>query len=204
MTQELVERLRDAATRLGADPVAVAQLAQAHGSAAFSSMLVLLAMASVLPLPGVGNITGLAVLPMALALWRGRGAGGLPERLAALRMPARLAGQVLRSLAGVYALCGRWSRRRLCRLALPGPRSWLAVKIALMGVLIFLPIPLGNILPAIALGLLGLALAFEDGLLVLLATVFAGLSVLYTAALGAAAWWWGVAPLMQWLGGWGG
>jgi hypothetical protein len=68
-----------------------------------------------------------------------------------------------------------------------------------MGALIFLPIPLGNVLPALALVLLGLGLAFRDGLAVLLATALAGAAVVYTAALGMVAWAWGLAPLMQWL-----
>jgi hypothetical protein len=54
---------------------------------------------------------------------------------------------------------------------------------------------LGNVLPAIAVALLGLGLAFRDGLVVLLSTLFASLSVAYVAALGL-----GLVQLGAWLG----
>ena len=57
-----------------------------------------------------------------------------------------------------------------------------------MAVLIILPIPFGNVLPALALMLLGLGLAYRDGVAVLLAIGTAAAALLYTATLGLAAW----------------
>ena len=67
------------------------------------------------------------------------------------------------------------------------------------GLLIILPIPLGNVLPALALMLLGLGMVFRDGIAVLVSATLATSAVLYTAGLGLVAWIWGVAPLMRWL-----
>jgi hypothetical protein len=173
MKPSLHQRLRDAASSLSGEPVALSQLVALHGTAAQGSVLVLLAM------------------------WRGQGSSALPQRVAKLQLSARWARQVLRLLARFYGLAGRCSHQRLSHLAVARPRSWMAGHVGLMGGLIFLPIPLGNVLPALALVLLGLGLAFRDGWAVLLATAAASMALAYTLALGMAAWTWGLAPLLK-------
>jgi hypothetical protein len=66
--------------------------------------------------------------------------------------------------------------------------GWLCAKVAVMGLIIFLPLPLGNVLPALALLLLGAGLALRDGLAVGLSLLVAALALVYTAAIGLTAW----------------
>ncbi len=198
MTDTLHQRLRDAANALTGEPVALSHLADVHGSAARGTLLVLLSAPCVLPVPGVGNMLGIGLLLMALAMWRGQAAHELPSRVAGWQMPAHWAQRVLGLLARFYDLASRWSRERLPRM-IDGPQPWLAPKVGLMGALIFLPIPFGNVLPALALSLLGLGLAFRDGLAVLLSLLAGGAAVAYTAGLGVLAWHWGLGPLLAWL-----
>jgi hypothetical protein len=66
--------------------------------------------------------------------------------------------------------------------------------------LIFLPIPLGNVLPAASVTCLGLGISHRDGLAALWSAALAVLALAYTAALAAGAWTWVVAPLGRWLG----
>jgi len=198
MTDTLHQRLRDAADALTGEPVALAHLADAHGAGTRGALLVLLSAPAVLPLPGVGNVLGVGLLLLALAIWRGQPAHELPGRVARWQLSAPSARRVLGLLAGFYAAAGRWSRQRLPHLV-DGPQAWLAPKVALMGGLIFLPIPFGNVLPALALSLLGLGLVFRDGLAVLLGLLAGGTALASTVALGLAAWHWGLTPLLQWL-----
>jgi len=200
MKNDLPGRLRDAAERLGNEPVAVSHLADAHGSAALGTLMVLLATPCVLPVPGVGNIMGAALVLMSLSMWRGDEQLQLPERVAQMQLSPEWARRVLHLLARFYALAGRWTRHRLAHLATPRRRSWMSLKVGVMGVLIFLPIPFGNVLPALSLVLLGLGLAFRDGVAVMLSAGVGALAVAYTTALGVLAWVWGVEPLMAWLG----
>jgi hypothetical protein len=101
-------------------------------------------------------------------------------------------------------LSSRWCRPRLQRLALLPARSWqaaaVAALVATMGVLIFLPIPLGNVLPAASVTCLGLGLSRRDGVAALWSAGLAALALAYTAALAAGAWAWVMAPLGRWLG----
>lgn len=196
MNDLLHQRLRAAADRLDGEPLALSDLADLHGQGTRGALLVLLSAPSVLPLPGVGNVLGLGLLLMALAIWRGQPGHQLPARVAGWQLSAPSARRVLGLLAGIYATAGRWLRTRLPHLA-DGPQSWLAPKVGLMGGLIFLPIPFGNVLPALALCLLGLGLLFRDGLVVLLSMLAGGMAVAYTASLGVMAWHWGLGPLLQ-------
>lgn len=203
-TLPLHQRLRNAASALtDEDTVPLSHLADAHGAATRGSLLVLMSAPCVLPVPGVGNVLGLGLVLLALAIWRGQDAHRLPQRVADWQMSAPWARRVLHLLARFYALAGRWSRERMGGLAARAPAApaWIAPKVALMGGLIFLPIPFGNVLPALALTLLGVGLAFRDGLAVLLAMLAGTGAVVYTAGLGVLAWHWGLQPLLQWLPG---
>lgn len=192
----LHERLRGAAQALQGERVSVAELAAAHGPAAQGTMLVLLAVPCLLPMAGVGTLLGLGLVAVALAMWRGQ-AASLPPRVASLALPLGGAQRVLRVIADFYDFAGRWSRVRLEHLVRDGRCRGSAVLVGAMAVLIVLPIPFGNVLPALSLTAFGLGLVFRDGAVALAGGVLAALAVLFTAGLGLAAWHWGVEGLLS-------
>jgi hypothetical protein len=198
MTHGLHQRLEHHAAELGDQPITLGALAQAHGPALPGSLLVLVSAPCALPIPGVGNVLGVTMMVMALAMWRGEDWAVLPSRVARLEISARAARWVLLLLAHVYRLAGRWSRERLCRLTVLQRRTWVAPMLALMGAVIFLPLPFGNVLPALAIVVLGVGMAFRDGLAVVSAVGMALMSVAYAAAMAAGAWAWIVEPLVTW------
>ena len=168
MTLPLHQRLRLAADALTGKRVRLSHLAEVHGPATQGTLLVLLAAPCMLPVPGVGSVLGLGLAMLAWALWRGQLTEQLPPRVADLELPSLWARRVLRLLAHFYGLAHRCTRTRLVHLTDLRPGSWMAAKAGLMAVLIILPIPLGNVLPALALMLLGLGMVFRDGIAVLL------------------------------------
>lgn len=60
-----------------------------------------------------------------------------------------------------------------------------------MAVIVLLPIPFGNVLPALAMMLIGLGLVFRDGVAIVLGLTTAGLALLMTAGLVSMVWVWG-------------
>lgn len=198
MTHPLHQRLERHAAEMDDRPITLGALALAHGPALPGSLLVLVSAPCALPIPGIGNVLGVTMMIMALAMWRGEDWTVLPSRVARLQLSARAARWVLRLLAHVYRLAGRWSCERLSHLTALQRRTWLAPKVALMGAVIFLPLPFGNVLPALAVVVLGVGVAFRDGLAVLAAAGLAVASVAYAAAMAAGAWAWIVAPLIAW------
>lgn len=199
MTAPIVQRLREAAASLPAERVSMQALAQAHGPDAQGSLLLLMAAPCLLPVPGVGTVLGLGMAALAAAMWQGRHGEPLPRRVAQLEMSRQWAQRVLGLLASTYAMAGHHARARLSHLAASGRRSWTAAVIGLMAVIIALPIPFGNVLPALALMLIGLGLVFRDGIAVLLGLATSGLALLFTVGLVLTAWLWGSDWITRWL-----
>lgn len=190
----LAEFLRLQASRLRGD-VTVGWLA-AQGGATLPGLLIVLAAApSLLPLPGVGNVTGSALVALALAIWRGQSPLTLPAKVQSWKLSAAQACRLLRLLA--------WTHEQACRHLKPRAPGWVSGRawvwaawpVAAMGIVIFLPIPLGNVFGAVALMLLGLGHSVEDGLAVALGWLLSGLTLAYSLALSL-----GVAALGQQLG----
>lgn len=191
----IADRLHAAAAGLSGERVALRQIADAHGTAAQGTMLVLLSMPCMLPIPGVGSVLGFGLIALALTLWSTQGTLQLPSRVAGFNMSCAMAERVLKRQARLFSLAGRHARERWSTLATQRlHRLWQIPKVVLMAVIIILPLPLGNVLPALALSLLGVGLIYRDGLAVLGSVVMAGLAVLYVTALAL-----GAVELGQWL-----
>jgi hypothetical protein len=68
-----------------------------------------------------------------------------------------------------------------------------------MAVIVVLPIPFGNVLPALAMMLIGLRLVFRDGVAVVLGLAMVGLALFVTAGLLLMAWAWGSDWITSWV-----
>ncbi len=188
MQSSLPLRLRKAARRLGEQSVAVGELAALQGRAAIGSLLILLALPCMLPVAGVGTVLGMGLAGLSLGLWRQQQELRLPDRVSGFSMPARWARRVLELQATMYDLAGRAARPRLPAAFASAAQRATALTVALMAGLIILPIPFGNVLPAIAISLFGLGMVFRDGVLMLLGGLVSVLAVLFTGTLAWGAW----------------
>jgi hypothetical protein len=191
MTAPIVQRLRETAAALSGERVSMQTLAQAHGPAAHGTLLLLMAVPCLLPVPGVGTVLGLGMAALAAAMWRGHFSASLPRQVAELELSRRWAQRVLGMLASAYSMTGRFAWVRLSDLASADRRPWTGAAIGLMAVIVVLPIPFGNLLPALAMMLIGLGLVIRDGVAVLLGLSTAGLALFVTAGLMLKVWVWG-------------
>lgn len=195
---EAFREVASSATRLSLD-----DLLRLHGNASGAVLLLVLSVLCVIPVYGVGTALSLAILLMAWH-WRrliagddGASASLLPHRLSHLQLDETWSARCLHGLAWLYGLAGRWLRSRWSVLHHRHTHVWWSLWIALMGVLIFLPLPFGNVLPSLSLVLLSLGWMFRDGVALLLSTVvgsgavaFAWLSVHLLLELARTAWGW--------------
>lgn len=136
---------------------------------------------------------------LASAMGRGHSSACLPQRAAELEHSRRSAQRVLGLIASVYSMAGRFARVRLSHLASADRRSWAAVAIGLMAVIVVLPIPFGNLLTALAMMLIGLGLVFRDGVAAVFGQATAGLALFVTAGLMLMAWIWGSEWITRWV-----
>jgi hypothetical protein len=188
----LSRRLRQAQRQLQAQPanapgLTLADVLALHGPSSMATLLMLYALFCVMPVGGVGNVFGVALWLLSWQWARGR-PHALPARVAGMRLNPRWSLRLLRLLAAGYRQAGRWLRPRWAPLMAGWTRGWWAGWIALQALVIFLPIPLGNLLPAFSLVALGLGRLLSDGLMLGLSLAIGVLGLVYTAALGHVAW----------------
>jgi hypothetical protein len=159
------ETLRRIATADAGGRVSVAEIVQALHDRAFGAVLLVFAAPNILPvtLPGTSPVTSLPIMWVGAQLLLG---------LHELRLPTLLARRSFAraDLLAVVARLGPWLARaeRLTRPRLPvlvgGPAERLVGLAAIvLGIVLFLPIPLGNIPPGIAVACMGLGLMERDG-----------------------------------------
>jgi hypothetical protein len=163
--------------------LSLAELLQLHGDASGPVLMMLLAMLATLPIAGAGMVLSLGIFLLSWAWLRGMDDMPMPERLGRVTLNAVWTRRCLHGLAWVYEQAERLLRPRWTALSNRRLRPVWGVWMALMAALIFLPLPFGNVLPAISLVLLSLGWMFRDGLALLLAGLAGVAAAVYAVSL---------------------
>jgi len=157
---------------------------------AWGGLLLIFAAINLLPLPpGATTITGLPLLAITAQLAAGRHRPWFPRKLD----QRGIGNETLRRIAEKIA---PWEQRieRILKPRMYALSNHRAARVMgaigfLLSVILWLPIPLGNHAPALALTLFALALIYRDGVLVILGAVASVASVALVSLTFAAAWW---------------
>lgn len=152
----------------------IGELIDSLGDRAFGVLILLCALPNCVPAPpGLSTITGAPIVVFAIQLILGSRHPWLPAFL----RNRSLSRQDLRNLVGkaepYIRKLERLSRPRLSVLV-DGPAERLAgLVILLLSVILVLPVPLGNLFPAVAIALIAVALMEQDGIAILVGYVAA-------------------------------
>lgn len=163
----------------GALGMTFAELLQLHGKSSGPVLIILLAVPAMLPIAGIGLVLSLGIFLMSWNWLRGMDNMPLPKRLGQVTLNATWTRRCLHFLAWIYEKADLLLRPRWIGISNRRLRSAWGAWIALMAVLIFLPLPLGNVLPAISLVMLSLGWMTRDGLALMLAGVAGVAAVIY-------------------------
>ncbi len=157
--------------------VSIRDVTEALGERSFGASLAVFALPNLMPLPPGSTIV--FGIPLLFVTWQMMMPGNRT-----LRFPSRMANYRI-DRATFSAFAGRavpllrrvekWMRPRLPSLRHPLFDRMLGAFALLLAIAVFLPIPLGNWLPALALMIIGLTMAAGDGL-ALLAGVCIGIA----------------------------
>ena len=147
--------------------------------------IIMLLLAVVAIAPGFSIVAGLLLMIPAFQMIAGKPAPVFPRRIAARSLPTRhLAAVVQRSVPVLSYLeklvHPRWHTPLEATKRLVG-----AVVVILSATLVFIPIPLSNVVPALVIALISLAYLEEDGVLLSIALLAA---VIVLAVATAAVW----------------
>lgn len=173
--------------RFGQDEVQVGEVLDVMGDRAYSLLLVLLALPFFTPvsLLGISTVVGAVIAYLGLRLALGL-SPRLPQTLRRRRLPPRFFGALLRGAERVIRLLERCTRKRL-PVFVSGQWMRRGIGLAVLGAALLLmlplPIPFSNFLPAVAIIALAVGRLEEDGAAVCAGFVALAVSALFFAAL---------------------
>lgn len=179
----LAQRLSAVLHEVPPDGIPAQRLAARLGADAVWLALLLLGAAALVPSPGVplGVLSGGAIAVVAARLLFG--ATELPGAIGRRRVPHRPLAGLIAWLVPWIERVESWLRPRLRALSSPGAVRLWALAILVQGILIALPIPLGNPLPGIAVGVLALGLMRRDGVALLAGLAFCAAAAAWAVAI---------------------
>ena len=176
-TRPLSEVVRELAQADSAT-ISLGEVVDAFGASAIASLLLVFGLACSLPLPpGATTLFGAPILLLAPQLLFEQPAPWLPDRLKHRRLAMPDARRVFERMEPWLKRMEAVSRPRLGFLVGPTGRRVVAVICTLFGVVLILPIPLGNMLPAAAVSVFALSLIQRDGVLAAVGYGVAAVSV---------------------------
>jgi len=192
-TATLARSLLDLAEAPRPERIVVSELVDALGDRGPAVVALLLALPNVIPMPpGTSVLLGVPLLVLTLQMARGGGAR-LPKLLAERSFARVDLAPALRRAAALLARGG--AGRHLTLLASPWGVRLTGVVCSLLALIVLLPIPFGNMVPALAISMCAFGILRYDGRWVL-GGLIVGLASI--ALLGGALYW--LAQLD--LGGW--
>jgi hypothetical protein len=157
---------------------------------AWGGLLLIFAAINLLPLPpGATTITGLPLLAITAQLAAGRHRPWFPRKLDQRGIGNETLRRIAEKIAPWEQRIERVLKPRMCELSNHRAARVVGAIGFLLSVILWLPIPLGNHAPALALTLFALALIYRDGVLVILGAVATIASVALVSLTFAAAWW---------------
>lgn len=167
------------------EAVALGEVVDAMGAAGLATMTLLLTVLALVPLPGpFGILFGGLLALIAIQFLSGARRLRMPRAVRRCSLPAATFPLLLsHGIPLIKRMEMRSTPRRMLSLTGRQARVLLGIPLLAMALILALPIPLGNLLPAASLIAISLGLVARDGVLVLLGLGVAMIAVAWTGAL---------------------
>ncbi|MES2120534.1 MAG: exopolysaccharide biosynthesis protein [Pseudomonadota bacterium] len=174
----------------GGERLTFSELSARLRDRAWGGLLLIFAAINLLPLPpGTTMVTGLPLLVITAQMAVGRSRPWFPRKLDQRGIGAEHLGRVAARMRPWEDRIERILKPRWCALTNHRAARAIGLVCFALSAILWLPIPLGNHVPALAMTLFALALIYRDGLLVILGVLATIASLaLVSVTLGAAAW----------------
>lgn len=162
--------LLDFAAKFSAERVRVRDITESLGQRSFGFILLIFALPNSLPIlgiPGVSTITGLPLLFVAVQMALGHQRVYLPRWIADSSLATADFQALINKVAPWLRRIEKLMKPRIPFLVLGKAERWLGAFCVVLAFLLVLPIPLGNLLPALGILFIALGLIESDGVCVL-------------------------------------
>ena len=184
------------AGRDGGDRMKLRELSARLRDRSWGGMLLIFAAINLLPLPpGTTTVTGIPLIVITAQMAWGRRRPWFPRKLDDRGIGKPLLAKLATKLAPWERRIARLIRPRLCWMTNHRGTRVIGAIGLLLSAILWLPIPLGNHAPALALTFYALGLIYRDGVLVIAGLLTTIGSLFLVSVTFAAAWW---AALQLW------
>lgn len=179
--QSLAEALQNILNRHEESP-SIGELMEAVGDKGFGLLLIILSLPSALPIPAVGYSTpfGICMVIIAAQIFIGRKQLQLPKRLKKIRIPLKMVQAITKFALGFLKKTEKLIKPRQRWIHSGLGHSILSVTIFAMAVFMIFPIPGTNTLPAMAIFVIGVSIAEEDGLIAIMSIILSMLAAAFS------------------------
>lgn len=171
-------------------PLTLAGVLAETSERGFALVILLLTLPFLFPmLPGMSAIFGSATLLLSVQMALGRRRIWLPRRIAQFQFSPAFTAQLLKNVERVAQFIEKATRPRWQRFA-KNHRIWQinGLCISWLTLLLMLPVPLTNPIPAIGILLIAISSLEVDGLLMFIGYVFVGLNTALFGSIGYVLW----------------
>jgi hypothetical protein len=162
--------LLDFAANFNAERVRVRDITESLGQRSFGFILLIFTLPNSLPImgiPGVSTITGLPMLFVAVQMALGHERVYLPRWIADSSLATADFKALINKVVPWLKRIERLMKPRILFLTQGNAERWLGAFCAILAFLLALPIPLGNLMPALGVLFIALGLIESDGVCVL-------------------------------------
>jgi hypothetical protein len=176
--KRLATILEEVAADTSRDRISITDLMQSMEGRAMGALLLIFAVPNALPAPpGTSGILGLPLLYLSVQMMLGR-LPWLPRIIASRSLARKDFATLVDRIVPWLDRADRLMAPRLQWLCGAGAQQLLGLVCLVLALVLFLPIPLGNMLPAFAICLIALGVLERDGLWIVLGLIVGVLSVI--------------------------
>ncbi|MGF1590699.1 MAG: exopolysaccharide biosynthesis protein [Pleurocapsa sp.] len=176
--------------KLATKPITIAEILQTTSERGFSLIIGLLVLPFLFPMPpGLSGVMGIGCLVLGTQMALGRKSPWLPKQIARFKFPRSLSQYLLKNVRRITVWLEKIVRSRWQRVA-NHPYIWQGngCCIAWLSILLMLPIPFTNPVPAVAILLLAVSTTESDGLLMCLGYLLTLANTILFSFIGYALW----------------
>jgi hypothetical protein len=182
-TRRALQRLLSATEEL--EKPTVGAMVDSLGRSGHGLVLLLLALPSFVPVPGLptGLVFGVALMLVAVQMIRGQETVALPEWIRKQALPRGAMLATVRKLDTWMQKVERLLRPRMNALTEGAAITIVGLLVLIMGITLLLPVPFGNQGPAFAVIVFAFGIMEKDGLAIIAGTVLAAIGFAWNIAL---------------------
>jgi hypothetical protein len=174
----------------GGERLTLSELSARLRDRAWGGLLLIFAAINLLPLPpGVTTVTGIPLLVLTAQMIAGRSRPWFPRKFDQRGVGKDHIRRIAEKMRPWEERIERVLKPRMCMLTNHRAARVIGLISFLLSIILWLPIPLGNHAPALAMTLFALALIYRDGVVAILGVIASIASVVLVSFTFAAAWW---------------